>query len=224
MSDHNQEAREAAEEIFGKDSPQAEAEMPKAQNLAVSNMKSLAGVGMSKVDPLDIRPPMILLVQKSSDKTEMVNADGAEAKIGQFYHTGKREVMSAFDCHILFAAKKTWINRRKPELGELPEYSALGVLKSDVLSEPPILFAINFRSSALFCLSGLFSAVQAQQKPMFSFNVTFETKQLEGKLGSWYVPVCRVHDVEKDEERFNWLYVTALQFDKRADMIGGEDE
>ena len=129
---------------------------------------------MSKVDPLDIRPPTVLLVQALSDKTEMVNKNGKEAKDGQFFHTGKKKVWDTFDCYILFASKGTYIDRRKPDEGEKDKYSAIGILKEDIEETPPLFFGMSFKVSSLFALSPLFQAVQSQHAPMFSFNVTFE--------------------------------------------------
>ena len=52
---------------------------------------------------------------------------------------------------------------------------------------------------------------------MFSFKVKMETKKLEGELGVWYIPVCRVGELVADDAKFQQLYDMAQRFDKQAD-------
>ena len=182
-------------------------------------MKPLANIGMSRVDPIDIRPPQILLVQKLSDMTLMVDKNGTQAIPGQYYHTGKQKIWPEFHCHWLFAAKGTYVDKRKPEEGEKPQYQALGVIKDDLT-----LFGMVFRSSAQYVLSSLFTVAKSQNVPMFVFNVKMETKMLEGEKGSWFVPVCRVGEMVTDSAKFDELYKLAKQFDERADQIFKPEE
>jgi len=189
------------------------------QIFGADKLKKLSGVGMSRVDPTDILPPRILLAQKSSALTEMVDKTGKEIKAGQFYHTGKKEIMEKFECFFLFAAKKKYVDGRKPDEGEKDMYQAIGVMKDDLS-----LFGMSFRSSALYALSGLFTATQSQQAPMFGFNCTVESKMLEGKLGTWYVPVIRVGDLVNDKDKFEALFAQAKHFDDKADVIINNQE
>ena len=79
--------------------------------MTLEKLRVEANLGMKKVDPADIRPPQILLVQKTSDLSQMQPKDGQSPNVGQFYHTGKQEIYDSFDCHILFAAKSKFTNR-----------------------------------------------------------------------------------------------------------------
>lgn len=189
-------------------------------------LKEISHMGMSKVDPEDIRPSQILLAQKSSDFSMMVNKKGVVARPGEFFHTGKREIYKSFPCYFLFAAKGTYVDTRtEGQEGVLkPQYATIGALNADLS-----LFGMIFRSSALWALSSLFSAVSSQHAPMFAFICTLESKLIEGKKGSWFVPVCRVGEIEGNQERFDELYKMADGFEKQADKTAqtlnmGEEE
>ncbi len=89
-----------------------------------------------------------------------------------------------------------------------------------------ILFGMLFRSSSLYTLSSLFTAVSTNKRPMFSFKVTFETKELSNDEGlKWYVPVCRVASKEDDGNALMMLEDLAKGFETRADdIVNQEDE
>ena len=175
-------------------------------------------VGMRGVDPMDIRPPQILLLQKPSDLTQFIDGKGRQAKVGQFFHTAKMEIYDSFECYFLFAAKSKYINKHKPQEGEKDQYKAIGVLASDFS-----LFGETFRSSALFTLSRLFSAVKAQKRPMYSFLVKIETKMLSGKKGDWFVPVLRILKEEADAGKLVLLEDQAKALDMRTEELSDEE-
>lgn len=199
MSD--KQLKKDVEEIFG------------GSELAIppDKLKEIENMGMSKVDPADIRPPQIILVQKSSDFELLQDKNGKKPEVGDYFHTGKREIYKDFQCHFLFASKSTYIDRRKEDQPEKDQYTALGAMKD--LS----LFAMWFRGTAVYALSSLFTASQANHAPMFAFEVTMETKKLEGDKGSWYVPVCRVGQIVQDMVMFDELYTLAKRFDNKPD-------
>ena len=175
-------------------------------------------VGMTKVDPMDIRPPTILLTQKSSDMSQFVDFSGKQAKVGQFFHTGKSKIYNTFKCYFLFAAKSKYIDRRKPDEGEKDQYRALGVLAEDLS-----LFAMVFRSSSLFTLSPLFGAAASMRRPMFSFLCEIETKKLSGEKGDWFIPVLRIKGPVNDPQKLMMLEEQAKAFDIKADEISKQD-
>lgn len=176
------------------------------------SLRNIAGMGMKKVDPKDIRPPQILLIQKTSDLSLMTDKGGKIPQIGQFYHTGKREVYDAFDCNILFAAKGTFVNKNRD--GELwDQYLALGSMLDKTL------FGMSFRSTALYALSSLFSAAKSQQVPMFAFKIKIETKLIKGEKGEWFVPVVRVGEIVSDPEHFDYLYSLAKDLDTQGEAV-----
>jgi len=175
-------------------------------------------VGMSKVDPADIRPPQILLAQKLSDFSLMTDKAGAEAAIGQYFHTGKQEIYDTFECYCLFAAKTQYIDRRKPEEGKKDQYQVIGVMAED-----ETLFGMNFRSSAQFALSKLFTTVHSLNRPMYSIKCQIEAKELSGEKGNWFVPVIRIKEPETDPEKLLRLEEKAKAIDQRAEQITTED-
>lgn len=183
--------------------------------LTATNLQNYAKVGMSKVDPVDIRPPQVILVQKSSDISLLEDKEGNTAKVGQFYHTGKKVISDSFNCYFIFAAKGKYTDRRK-FLADgtnpvLDQYQVIGVLKD------MSLFGMNFRSTALYALSSLFTAAQSQNVPMFSFNLKVEAKLIKGEKGDWYVPVVRVGEAEKDNTILKTLIDMAVRLDSNAE-------
>ena len=183
-----------------------------------ARLKANAGVGMRGVDPLDIRPPQILLLQGLSDFGQFIDGGGKQAKAGQFFHTGKMEIYDSFECYFLFAAKSKYTDKRKPQEGEKDQYKAIGVLASDFS-----LFGETFRSSMLFTLGGLFTATKHQERPMYSFLVKMETKELSNKEGTWFIPVCRILKEETDASRLMLLEDQAKALDLRTEEIVDEE-
>lgn len=191
----------------------------KMEIFGADELKKMAGVGMSKVDPLDIRPPRYLLVQSSSNLGDMADKKGSTPKPGQFYHTGTKKIVDKFTCYVLFAAKGVWEDRRKEPVEKKEAYNALMALKDDLS-----LFAMSFRSSALYTLSGLFTAVQSQHRPIFSFEVNFESKKLESEGNQWYIPVARVGELVNGKGLLDELYSMSVGFEKNADKVKEEIE
>lgn len=177
-----------------------------------------AGIGMSKVDPADIRPPRILLMQKSSSLTDFVDHMGKTPKVGQFFHTGKMRIFETIKCNFLFAAKSQYKDTRQSPAIEKDQYQTLAILTED-----QSLFAMAFRSSALFALSPVFGVAASEKVPMFSINCEIETKELTGEKGTWLVPVVRILGMEKDAGRLTFLEEFAKQFDAKADELSKKD-
>jgi len=178
-----------------------------------------ARIGMSKVDPLDIKPPTILLAQALSDFSVLVDTDGQVAKAGEYFHTGKLQILKTFNAYILFAAKGTYIDKRAKPPEERQIYRVLGVMADDFS-----LFAMSFKVSSLYALSSLFSIANSQKRPMYSFKLTFEVKGLSNEKGDWFVPVCRIKGQEKDPERLILLEDLAKAFDKKGEEVVKQDE
>jgi hypothetical protein len=181
--------------------------------------KKNLNVGMAGVDPADIRPPQILLIQKSSELGDFVAQDGENPKIGQFFHTGKNQTLSEFDCYFVFAAKGKFVNRKKDGNPVQDQYSAIGLYADDLS-----MFGMKFRSNALYALSPLFTAVVAQKKPMFALRVHVDTKELKGDKGTWHIPVVHVIGPETDGVRLMELEMTARRFDRQVAVAPTEDE
>jgi len=182
-------------------------------------LQSQQGVGMSRVDPKDIRPPEIRLIQKSSDFASFVDSNGKVPITGQFFHNGRLEIFDTFECYLIFAAKSVYIDKRKPEEGEKEQYRAIGVLADDMS-----LFGMVFRSSSLYTLSPLFTATVAGKRPMYSIKVKFETKELQGEKGTWRIPVLRIIGFEEEPSKLKELEEMALRYDLNADKIAEQKE
>jgi len=182
-------------------------------------LAGLVKIGMRKVDPKDIRPPQIKLIQKSSALGDFLDAEGKQANVGEFFHTGRLQILKTFEAYILFAAKGKYTDRLKPEAGILLQYVAIGAMADDLT-----FFGMTFRKSAIFTLSPLFTAVISQKRPMFAIKVKFETKELTGDKGSWFIPVLRIKGVETDEVTLDILERQAQIFDQKTDELKVEEE
>jgi hypothetical protein len=176
-------------------------------------------MGMKGVDPSDIRPPQIILVQKSSDMESLVDMHGNTPKVGQYFHTGQGKIMDTFDCFFLMAQKGTYVDRRKEGTPTLEQYSALGLLAEDMS-----IFGMKFRSSALYALSKLFTAVVGLKRPMFSIMVTMGVKELKGDKGIWYIPVIENWKPIDEGDVLIELEQVAQKFDKPAEKAGTEED
>ena len=176
-------------------------------------------MGMSGVDPKDIRPPQILLVQKSSKLKDMKSTDGKIPVPGQFFHTGKFQIMDSFECYVLSATKSKFVNRNKKDEPVEDQYTIVGLMKSDLS-----IFGMRFTGTSLWALSPLFTATVAQKRPMCNFNVTMETKFIEGKQNDWFVPVPRIGVPETDASVMNEVMLLATQLDKKVETIIEKDD
>jgi len=183
---------------------------------AMLDLKKLASVGMQKVDPLDVKPPRVILVQNIKDKSELKDKSGKECPEGQFFNDGNNEIFEKLDCYILYASKGTHVNKRHLDWGELPKYDAIGMKIDDGQ-----LFAITFKNTGRNALSKLFTANKVQGYPMFSFKCSLETKLINGadKSGEplqWWIPVVRVGDIETDEKKLRKASEIAISLDARS--------
>ena len=176
-------------------------------------------VGLSKIPMTDIRPPQILLIQKSSDLEDFIDNKGNKPELGQFFHTGRNEIMDSFECFFLFAAKGKYVSKIKPEEGEKPQYKSIGVMADDLST-----FGMIFRSSALYALSSVFTAAISQRRPMFSLRVKVETKELQNDKGKWWIPVVHITENEPDYEKLSVLSKIAKRYDSTAEEIMPEEE
>ncbi len=195
----------------------------KEKALALADLKKMAKVGMKNVDPLDIKPPRVILVQGIKDKSELKDKSGVVCPDGQFFSDGANEIFEKMACYILYAAKGTHINKRHPDRGDLPKYDAIG-MKPDGQ-----LFTITFKNTGRNALSKLFTATKVQGLPMFAFQCSLETKLIngtdeQGQPLQWWIPVIRVGEVETDAKILAELIRLAKGLDEKTDMDLGEEK
>ncbi len=178
-----------------------------------------ARLGMSKVDPLDIRPPAVLMCQALSDKDLFTDARGARAEVGQFFHTGRQTIMDDFEAYYVFAGKSSAINKRKPEDGPKPIYRAIGCMADDLTA-----FSMTFRSSSLFTLSPLFTATVGLKRPMYAIKVRMEMREVSGEKSKWPVPALKIVGPEEDPVKLEQLHDLALRLDQQSDAVVAEPD
>lgn len=175
--------------------------------------KKIYNIGL-KIEKSDIKPPTIILIQKSSDTSKMTTAEGEVPKPGEYFHTGRLEIMKEFNCHFIFVAKSFYHDKRKPEGEPKPQFKAIGVMADDFS-----VFGMTFKGTYLYTLSSLFTAVTSQEKPMFLFKCRMEAKQISGAKGDWFVPVLRLEGIEEDENKIKILEEIAKTYDKAKPIV-----
>ena len=194
---------------------------PKKKKVVLYNeekLKTLSSLGMKYVDPKDIRPARMLLMQGSSNLDDFITLEGKRPRVGQFFLTAAQKIYTEFEAYFVFAAKGKYTDKRKPEEGEKKEYRALGFIAHDLT-----LFGMVFRSSSLYALSPLFSASASQNRPMFSYRIRIESKELSNDLGTWYVPVVRIVGPEYDEEILVKLENAGRRFEENKKITFDND-
>jgi hypothetical protein len=210
-----EKAREQADKLKKSATPKVEtAVVPLDENWAKAN----AQVGMRGVDPADIKPPEIRLIQKSSDLEAFQDTEGKNPKLGQFFNTGNNEILPEFDCFFVWAQKGTYIDRNK-DGAVRDQYQAIGLMQGDLS-----MFGYKFRSSALQALSPLFTAAVSQKKPMFGFLVHVDAKEIKGTKGTWWVPAIHVGKYLDDFAVLKDIYSYAVKFDHTVEAAAVEDE
>lgn len=174
-------------------------------------------IGMKNVDPADIKPPQILLMQKSSKLGEFVTKNGESPKVGQFFHTTKLEILENFEAHILIAIKGRYVNRRAKPPEEGDQYQVVGAMANDMS-----LFGMNFRGTAYNALGGLFSTAHQNKRPMYSIKIRIESRFIQGQVNDWFIPVVRIVELVEDKKVIDELTMMAIGMESRTDDIVNE--
>jgi len=165
-------------------------------------------LGMRGVEASDIRPPSILLMQGLSRLTEYVDGNGKNPVPGEYFHTGTMRIFKEFEAYFLWAGKGTYTDKRKPLEGAKDVYRAIGVVADDMS-----VFGMRFKSSTLYTLSSLFTAVTANKRGMYTIKVKMGTKSLENDKGVWVIPTLSIVAMEDDPGRLAELEKLARLYD-----------
>jgi hypothetical protein len=191
-----------------------------------SRLQNNMSLGMEGVDKADIRPPTVLLIQAISKKADFMDAEGKNPKEGQFFHNGTLKILDSFECYFVWAAKGQIENKREPEEGPLRVYRAIGVMADDFS-----VFGMIFKSSSLYALTPLFTAVSAKKRGMYTIRCKVEAKFIKGQKNEWYVPTVKVAAFEDEAGKLIALEALATQYAKMAgrgvvdeDGSGSDDE
>lgn len=181
-------------------------------------LKNLYMVGIKNVDMSTVKPSEIFLMQSNSHFNDFMDDQKNTPKVGQFFISGTRSIVDSFECNITNISDSTYINPRKPELGNLTMKIIIGAMAGK-----ETLFGMKFKGTALDQLNPLLTRIVEQKKPAFSFKILMESKLITGKENSWYVPVLRIED-ELDGLRLAKLAEVASKFDQRSVTLDEDPE
>lgn len=173
------------------------------------HLKINQSIGMKGVDPKDIRPPTVILMNALSKVESFTDEDGNHPKAGEFFHNGTLRILNDFECYIIWAGKGTFVDKRKPENGEQEVYRAIGIMADDFS-----IFGMRFKVSSLYTLSPLFTAVTANKRGMYSIKCKIGSKFISGKKGDWFIPTLSVTGFENDPAKLEILEKNALNYDR----------
>lgn len=199
-----------------------EIEKPKEKALVAPDneqLKKNQTLGMADVDPQDIRPPMVILMNALSSFSSFTDEEGNHPEAGEFFHNGTLRILKDFDCYFIWAGKGVFIDKRHPEDGEKKMYRVIGIMADD-----SSIFGMRFKVSSLYALSPLFTAVTANKRGMYSIRCKMEAKLITGKKGSWFVPTLSVTGFENDVEKLKILEAQAMIYDRMGAKAAPKDE
>lgn len=166
-------------------------------------------LGMKGVDPKDIRPPTVILLNALSKLDSFTDEEGNHPKPGEFFHNGSLRILPEFECYFVWAGKGEYTDKRKPEEGIKQVYRAIGILADDFS-----IFGMRFKVSSLYTLSPLFTAVSANKRGMYSIKCKLASKFISGKKGEWFIPTLSVVGFENDPEKLSELEKIAMRYDR----------
>ena len=184
-----------------------------------SRLQDNMSLGMAGVDKADIRPPTVLLIQAISKKEDFVDAEGKSPKVGQFFHNGTLRILTEFECYFIWAARGQIANKRKPEQGPIDVYRAIGIMADDFS-----VFGMVFKSSSLYALGSLFTAVSAKKRGMYSIKCKVSAKYISGEKGEWYVPVVKVAAFEDEAGKLSTLEEMAKHYNTIGAKATSDEE
>ncbi len=68
-------------------------------------MRKNFSLGTTGVDPSDVMPSMVKLVQGTTDLDRVKDSEGISAKVGQFFFYGDKSILDSIEGYILNLAK-----------------------------------------------------------------------------------------------------------------------
>lgn len=166
--------------------------------------KEDSSLGLEDVRKDDLPIPTLRLVQKSSDEATLV--DGSKADTGDFYFGSLSKSWKSPEV-IFLKAKKIQLHSKYKNVDE-DRWAMLGVMP-DLDYAPFMLFTpvTSNKSAASFIAS-----VIASKRPIFSFKVKLESREIDGDKGKYYIISFKNFTPIDDEGEYKMLKDITLSF------------
>jgi len=173
--------------------------------------------GLFDIEPDDILPAPVKLIQGSSDLTKYVSADGYRALPGQFYFYSKKLLLDKFDCYFITIFKQPDRFSKNNDMS----YVAVGVM-----DDLDLVFQMDFKKAAIPSIKHVISLSFFNQMPIYGIKVNVCSDQRKGQKGSYYIPKITFVKVESDLDKLEKLsslskkYASAILYFKKELVEG----
>ena len=189
------------------------------QNTQIVKYKKDIFYGLFDVEPDDILPAPVKLIQGTSDLTKFVSTDGTNAIPGQFYFYSKKLLMDDFVCYFIT------IFKQPDRFSNNNDLTYVGV---GVLDDLKTIFQMDFRKAAIPSIKHVISLSFFNQMPIYGIKVKVSSEQRKGKKGSYYIPKITFVKVESDLNKLDELcslskkYSSAIVYFKKELLKGNQ--
>ena len=181
-------------------------------------MRKNFSLGSTGIDPTDIMPSMVKLVQGTTDLDRVKDNEGNQAQVGQFFFYGDKSILDSIDGYILNLAKVDDPYNNKNDGTPEKMYRAIGIF-SDLLTP----FVMYFRRGAINTVKNLLGNVFANLRGVYTFKIQIKTEQRKGEKGNYMTPVIGIVDKENEPTILEILEKEARKYEYLSKLAGGED-
>jgi len=181
-------------------------------------MRKNFSLGSTGIDPTDIMPSMVKLVQGTTDLDRVKDNEGVSAQVGQFFFYGDKSILDAIDGYILNLAKVDDPYNKKNDGTPEKMYRVIGIF-SDLLTP----FVMYFRRGAINTVKNLLGNVFANLRGVYTFKIQIKTEQRKGEKGNYMTPVIGIVDKENEPTTLEILEKEARKYEYLSKLAGGED-
>lgn len=171
-----------------------------------------ASLGTSGIDPADVMPSEVALVQGSSNFARVVAEDGTQAKVGQFFFRGDKSIHETVVGYALSLSKVNDTFNQNEDGSYQKMYRMIGVFED--LKTP---FTMNFRRAAIATIKAFLSNVFSQKRGIYTFKIeiSYEQRQavIDGKQVNYLVPIVTIKEKLADAKLLAMLEGGVLKYD-----------
>lgn len=181
-------------------------------------IKRNVGLGISGIDPADVMPAQLKLVQGSSDLSKLVTGDGTQAKVGNFFFQGNKTVHEKVICYVLNLAKVNDPFNQRDDGSYEKMYRMIAVF-----DDFKTTFSMNFRRGAIDTIKNFLGEIFSQKRGAYSFKIEISFEQKTGKKGNYLVPLIKILETVKNAKVLNLLERGVMKYEFLSKVTGDEN-
>ena len=180
--------------------------------------KKNVSLGISGIDPADVMPPMIKLVQGSTDFSRVVDIEGETAKPGEFFFMDDKTIHSSVIGYVLNLSKVNDPYNPRDDGTYEKMYRLVGVLENLKTT-----FTLNFRRGAINTVKNFLGNVFSSYRGAYTFKIEITSEQKKGEKGNYLLPVISIKEKLSDPKILSLLETGAKKYGYLEKMSGDED-